>query len=726
MVQIVEVPGHGEVEFPDGMSDADIAAVIKKQGAPAAGNPATPNYQSGKQNRTLADDVTAGEREVLQGMTFGFGDEMQAALATPGIYALKNLATNDKMGIGDAYDLALSKSRAGMPEFQADHPVMSPLLQIAGGVTTGGLSAKALKALAPEASAGLADFAAAHPYLASLGLGGGTGALYGFGTGEGGFENRGENAVLGGAVGSVAGPGATYMGRNVVGPMATRARSALSDLIDRFSGKADDIAAVPAPVSLGGVSDAPLEDTKPVSDLANLVTQKGNVINLPAGVQDMDTKKLRLQEDARQGVLGADAEATQRKIDQDVVDQTKSVVQSTVGKTTSDNGDDMLYKGIASFKKHAKEQKARAGKMMEERNQKIADASIYRGYTHNTLTKSVEEVLDDPQNAVTLSTVPDSPIHRYAKVLNALTAPAEDGKFQTPLDFKKLQGWSSSLSEYARANAGSPDATIANKMVGKYNEWLDNISRDAIKEGDKDVGEQILAANAKYREFKQKFGTNDYSGESGILEDIIQKDAQTPRQVTNTVFGSGITSKDVTGQIVGRMMKALPDDAAREGLKNDFRAGLLLRAYKDSQNADGSLKLGTLANKITDIMENDVYKDHLSTPEHDKVLKGLAADLSQYMRATNDKTVRSTSGTGGTVARLFQGILRNPAVRAATAGQSENLNALVQNAAKAKDRASLKKIEAEFFNKFSEAMDAKSTLYGGLAGGTLAGANTQQ
>lgn len=40
MPQIIEVPGHGQVEFPDGMSDEDIVAAIQKNSAPAA--PAAP------------------------------------------------------------------------------------------------------------------------------------------------------------------------------------------------------------------------------------------------------------------------------------------------------------------------------------------------------------------------------------------------------------------------------------------------------------------------------------------------------------------------------------------------------------------------------------------------------------------------------------------------------------------------------------------------------------
>jgi hypothetical protein len=36
MPQIIEVPGHGQVEFPDGMSDADIASAIQKNMAPSA------------------------------------------------------------------------------------------------------------------------------------------------------------------------------------------------------------------------------------------------------------------------------------------------------------------------------------------------------------------------------------------------------------------------------------------------------------------------------------------------------------------------------------------------------------------------------------------------------------------------------------------------------------------------------------------------------------------
>lgn len=46
MSVIVEVPGHGEVEFPDGMSDADMESAIRKNFMIQTKAPESPSFLS--------------------------------------------------------------------------------------------------------------------------------------------------------------------------------------------------------------------------------------------------------------------------------------------------------------------------------------------------------------------------------------------------------------------------------------------------------------------------------------------------------------------------------------------------------------------------------------------------------------------------------------------------------------------------------------------------------
>jgi hypothetical protein len=170
------------------------------------------------------------------------------------------------------------------------------------------------------------------------------------------------------------------------------------------------------------------------------------------------------------------------------------------------------------------------------------------------------------------------------------------------------------------------------------------------------------------------------------------------------------------------MLAAMPDGAARQSMINDFRAGLIMRAYKESLNPDDSLKLATFANKLRDLHQSPAYKAHLSSPDYDTVIKGLYQDISKYTRAINDPTIRSTSGTGGFVARTLGRVLENPAIKLATAGQSSNINTGAQWLAKGASRGKVKQVEREFFNQLDGIVNGNPKQYmaTGAAGSVIA------
>lgn len=88
MAQIIDVPGHGPVEFPDEMSDEDIAAVLRKQMAP------DPGMRGG-----IVDALLTGAREPV--------DEL-AALVPKGL----SYATS----LGGRFENPVSRGLAGMSD----------------------------------------------------------------------------------------------------------------------------------------------------------------------------------------------------------------------------------------------------------------------------------------------------------------------------------------------------------------------------------------------------------------------------------------------------------------------------------------------------------------------------------------------------------------------------------------------------------------------------------
>jgi hypothetical protein len=191
---IVNVPGAGQVSFPEGMSDADIETAIKTKILPQL-------------HAETPDAATGTVAAAAHGLTFGFGDELKAGIhaLAPGLIDVMN-ADNPFSGnipqvashaptIGERYDEELAKTRQSAKNFQEAHPYLATGGEIAGNVAGG-------VALAPTIGIGASLPTTALKYGA---LGGALGSAQGFGEGEGGFTNRLQSAGTGGVLGAVGG-----------------------------------------------------------------------------------------------------------------------------------------------------------------------------------------------------------------------------------------------------------------------------------------------------------------------------------------------------------------------------------------------------------------------------------------------------------------------------------------------------------------------------------------
>lgn len=135
-----------------------------------------------------------------QGVTFGFGDEINAGVR----------AAADWMGgkpFGEAYDSRLAQERALLDQVRQENPISSTAGEIAGAaiVPIGGAVGGATKAA--QAARGAA-------------IGGAASAAYGFGSGEGGLASRAKDAAISGIIGGVVGAAAPSILRgaqNIVG-----------------------------------------------------------------------------------------------------------------------------------------------------------------------------------------------------------------------------------------------------------------------------------------------------------------------------------------------------------------------------------------------------------------------------------------------------------------------------------------------------------------------------
>jgi hypothetical protein len=152
------------------------------------------------------DPPTERARAALgQGLFLGFGDEILAGI--------RSLSPNQ------TYDEALADERKRVADYRTNYPNSSfayemggailPALAaglVSGGTGTGGvMGATALRAAPTVGRAALA--------------GAGTGAVYGFGSGEGGLANRAGNAVIDAGLGAVGGAGGQVLASVVAKPL---------------------------------------------------------------------------------------------------------------------------------------------------------------------------------------------------------------------------------------------------------------------------------------------------------------------------------------------------------------------------------------------------------------------------------------------------------------------------------------------------------------------------
>jgi hypothetical protein len=157
MAQIIEIPGVGEVEFPDEMDDAAILAAVQKLSAPKgpalqASHAPTQPYAPLQVSR-----AESGARGGLQGLSAGWGDEGAAAIAALLPFTDREAAKGDTFG--ERYENAKGFYRGRNAQAEQANPGTYLTGQIAGAVapTLLGSPASGVKAIAQAAGQGAAQ-----------------------------------------------------------------------------------------------------------------------------------------------------------------------------------------------------------------------------------------------------------------------------------------------------------------------------------------------------------------------------------------------------------------------------------------------------------------------------------------------------------------------------------------------------------------------------------------
>jgi hypothetical protein len=234
----VELPDGSIAEFPDGTSSETIKSALQKRfGAPESQESkdarselsALTQKAAGGSNDGIMRNVDSAMRGAADTLTFGLSDELAAAGG-----ALTGIG-----GERGQYSRNLRRERIAQDQRDMADPIASTAGRVAGGIGGGvGLARNGLSLTAAAANrgAGLAGTSLASGVEGAILSG-----AQGFGSGEGGAENRlanaGEAAKWGFGIG-VAAPavvsGVTNAARRVISPLTTSPeRQALTDVLRR-------------------------------------------------------------------------------------------------------------------------------------------------------------------------------------------------------------------------------------------------------------------------------------------------------------------------------------------------------------------------------------------------------------------------------------------------------------------------------------------------------------
>ena len=178
MAKVVQVPGMGDVEFPDYMTDQEISSAIQRNMQGSVMNQAVP--YSGK---------VEALRSAAGGATFGLNEEIEAALRSGAIS-------------GPQYEQLRDRLRQQQSQFQQDYPVAGAVTEIGGALAAPFGAFKALGRAAPAVQQAITGTTILGQIARGAGVGAATGALTGVGTAETDVTGKAiESGVFGAALG---------------------------------------------------------------------------------------------------------------------------------------------------------------------------------------------------------------------------------------------------------------------------------------------------------------------------------------------------------------------------------------------------------------------------------------------------------------------------------------------------------------------------------------------
>jgi hypothetical protein len=607
-----------------------LAIARARQSASMGGSPPEPAPKKSNVFTGLVGSVT-------QGITFGAGDEISAAvdaLIGQGPGGMLDVG-NYERPFGERYSASLDDTRARQKQFSDEYGTLDFIGEAAGGIGSAALTL------------GTGAVAQGATRLAQMGraaiTGAGGGALYGFADGEG-SANRAIGAgvgaitgAAGGVIGREAAIAAQRVWRAVLGRPALYQNGALTDAGRRAL---NDAGIDPATISdefaqafaarvkqAGGATD----------EVARMAQADEFGIPLTRGQATGDVTQSAYEEASRNAARGGSALQSVHAIDSAATDATRRASEGLGRGLGGAEGTALDLAGQTGEAVQAAARAAREGVNAAYQNPLIGSTSVSVD-AFEGLGARVDDALTRASFAPTsAATGAVADIRRLVEKAQA----GPDGAIG--VSFEAIEDMRQKLNRVK----GDGAALYELKEIKRaFDDWTQDTVDSALISGSDEALEAVKIARRKYSAFRKTFTAQPGDDASRLIEKMV-KDDVTPQEVANVLWGATkVGTKGSSVRVATRLKAALP-----EADFNNIRSGTWARVAQTDQGA--TLTPAKMRTRINDFLdgEGEALSKVMFSAEERMTMRRFSRAMDILIpprEATNP------SGSGYAISRLMQ------------------------------------------------------------------------
>lgn len=629
----------------------------------------------------------------------------------------------------DLYNQARQMTNSDLSAQNAAHPVASNISQLGGtlaGALTGG---KLINAIAPtEALNAASTFAKANPWTATGLAGSGGNALYSAGQAEGNASDRAKAAFWPGVAGALLGMAGYGMARGV-GNLLERpgVKNFVSDLMNPPISSPGGILGEEAASSMIPPDMTPMKAAGILDEEALAKLQQGKVLPMTAGQRTQNVNTQRMERTALENRSMPMIEAQNLQQQAGYKPFTGILGEGQILNEPELNlrAQSELEKAASTLQNQFKTLKGQEDVAWDAARQIGGGVGISASALKDTFINNAELAMAERQ--VRVGDIPALDDH-LDELRNILKSSDENGtKFDvTSVKLNELEKWKTRLNSLI----GDADPTKKNSLTvmknvaRQYGEFINNLSDDAIINGDQAAIEAFKKARGLSVE-RFKF----YDADSN-LQDLLDNHSFSGTQLVNLIYGANkITGKGDNGNITGTLIRLAGDKSPemQEALKRGALAKILSNSLTGTVNpVDTSMKILDFKNMkkgLGNLMTQKETFGSIFDETEQEYFKTLYKDL-ELVSSFQPGAINS-SGTGARMADFMTGmgkVINNPVFkRVPGVGMgTTGLEYLLQKNAASIVTGKAESGLDEFIANAIKQVDAPKVFYGGYLGGVAA------